>query len=557
LEHIKALSAVSLVRQEQAMKRARPTLATKDDEPQSWAFRKLHRTSLSRLARACGLAGAIGAAGALVGGCDSSGPSPSNGVPGPGDAGVSTDDGSLDSASAPGDAEASSPSDVGPPPAGPCSSLPGTIVYIESGDTQENLLKRLGRDLRDKANITIAFNLTGSCTLTSDLYTGATIAANATLKYIPSTAENPSWTASQPEATCTTGAHGAPIDVGISALLVQSCGLGGPPVGSNLALIQGPNQAYAFVVPSASDQTAIWAEEAYYAFGFGNGNPLGPPWNNDKFLFIRPTTKSTLVATALNIGVPPAKWKGTSEAASSDVVNAVTSSSMPEATIGILGAEVYDGDRGKGIKMLAFQAFGQKTAYYPDSTSTAFDKQNLRDGHYTLWSPTVYITKVDANNVPTSPAVKYITDLVLGDPAASPPAGGTAFDGLADVVGVGLIPQCAMQVSRSRDGGDLSPYASAAPCTCYYMSNVPGASGIPAGCTVCSSSADCGEGGGACIHGFCEPDGAIPPAPADGGATCYGGAPTTHAQIINSCTGAQGIAKTVVLPGDGGLLPLP
>jgi hypothetical protein len=505
--------------------------------------------------RRCALVAAVGAITGPIHGCSSGDSSTSNGVRPPADAATAAD-GSLDAASESSGPEASA-GDGSPLPTGPCSSLPGTVVYLESGDTQENLLKRLGRHLRDTANITIAFSLTGSCTLTSDMYNGASIAANSTLKYIPSTAENPSWTPSQPEATCTTDATGAPIDVAISALLVQSCGLGGPPAGSNLALIQGPNQAYTFVVPTASNQTAIWAEEAYYSFGFGIGNPLGPPWNNDQFMFIRPTTKSTLVATALNIHLPPTKWKGVSEAASSDVVNAVANSSMPDATIGILGAEVYDGNRGKGIKTLAFQAFAQSAAYYPDSTSTAFDKQNLRDGHYTLWSPTVYITRVDASGVPTHPAVRYITDLVLGNPGATPPDGGTPFDGLADVVSVGLIPQCAMRVSRSQDGGDLSPYAAAAPCACYYLSKVPGATGAPAGCTACGSDADCGDGGGMCVHGFCEPDGSNPPTPGDGGGGCSSMAPTTHAQIINACTSAQSIGKTVVLPGDGGLVPLP
>src|SRR5262249_11387985 len=149
---------------------------------------------------------------------------------------------------------------------------------IESGDTQENLLKNLGRHLRDTANITLVFNLTGSCTLINDIYTGAKMVPNGTLKYIPSTAENAAWTGVQPEATCTTGADGAPIDVAISALFVQSCGLGGAPAGSNLGLIQGPVQAYTFVVPKASDQTAIWAEEGYYVFGFGNQNPLAPQY---------------------------------------------------------------------------------------------------------------------------------------------------------------------------------------------------------------------------------------------------------------------------------------
>jgi hypothetical protein len=440
---------------------------------------------------------------------------------------------------------------------GPCSSLPGTIVYVESGDTQENLLKNLGRHLRDTSNITLVFNLTGSCALTNDIYTAAKMVPNGSLKYIPSTAENPSWTASQPEATCTTGPDGAPIDVAISALFVESCGLGGPPDGSNLALIQGPIQAYTFVVPSASTQNAIWAEEAYYAFGFGNNNPLAPqynPWNNEQLMFIRPATKSTLVATAKNIALPPNKWKGVPENASTDVVNAVAGAITPEPAIGILGAEVYDGSRTKGIKTLAFQAFGQHGAYYPDSVPSAYDKQNVRDGHYALWSPTVYITKVGAGNVPSNPAVKSVIDLVLGNGVASADSG-LPFDGLADVVKVGLIPECAMQVSRTDDGGDLSPFHPDSPCSCYYLSKITGGSATPAGCEACTADAECGDAGARCSHGFCEPSGS-PPAFGDSGA-CFSGVPTTHDEIINACTSAQSLTKDVVLPGDGGLQPLP
>ena len=69
--------------------------------------------------------------------------------------------------------EAGAPSVV--PFDGSCATLPGTVVYIESGDTQENLLKNLGRKLRDTANITLAFNLTGSCALTNDIYAGARV----------------------------------------------------------------------------------------------------------------------------------------------------------------------------------------------------------------------------------------------------------------------------------------------------------------------------------------------------------------------------------------------
>ena len=518
----------------------------------------------------------------LAANCSDSDSKPSNGVPSPeagaagtgvetggrggkatgnaGSAGKTTSTGGGAQAGAAGDTEGgaagvpiggeagSAGAPVIPPPVdtGTCGKLPGTVLYVESGDTQENLLKNLGRHLRDTANITVAFFLTGSCTLTADMYGGAKVLKSGTLKYIPSTVEDPTWTAAKAEPTCTTGPDGVALDFAISALFVDSCGLGPTPAG--LGLIQGPVQAYTFIVPTASDQKAIWAEEAYYAFGFGASNPLAPannPWNNPLFMFIRPTTKSTLVATAKNINVPPLKWKGVPEAASTDVVTAVKGSTQPEQTIGILGAEVYDGNRNNGIQTLAFQAFSQKTAYYPDSTSGAFDKQNVRDGHYTLWSPTVYIAPVNGSNVPTNPAVKYLTQLVVGDAAPALPPGATAFDALADVVKVGLIPECAMKVGRDTDGGPLSVFTPADPCTCYYLSKVPGATGTPTGCTACTGNADCG--GGTCSYGFCEPDAVYTTGSSPG---CFSSTPTSNDEIINACSNAQHITKSVTLPVD-------
>src|SRR4029077_4979045 len=114
--------------------------------------------------------------------------------------------------------------------------------YVESGDTQQALLKKLGRQLRDTANITIVYELTGSCTLTPNLYQGTPIAAGQAMNYIPSTAENPSWTTANAENTCTITNPTTP-GLGISALYPASCQLGGPDAGSSIGLIDGPIQA--------------------------------------------------------------------------------------------------------------------------------------------------------------------------------------------------------------------------------------------------------------------------------------------------------------------------
>ncbi|HEY2512263.1 MAG TPA: hypothetical protein VGI39_15455, partial [Polyangiaceae bacterium] len=309
--------------------------------------------------------------------------------------------------------------DGGPAPL--CSSLPGAVIYIESGDTQEPLLKALGRQLRDQANITIAFQLTGSCTLTPNLYNGVAIPKNTNMLYIPSTAENPSWTPTQPERTCVTDpSQGTAPNLGISALYPTSCaGITTPP--SGIGTFNGPIQAYTFIVPQAeytNGQHAIWAEEAYYAFGDGANNAVtyggNAEWNVPSAFFLRPASKSTLVATAKNIGLTAAQMAATLAdggtdgrqllATSAQVLAGVKASTDANA-IGILGDEVYDANRSAGVNVLAFKAFGQNLAYYPDSTPTSFDKQNIRDGHYTLWSPTVYIAPVDGSGVVSNPAV--------------------------------------------------------------------------------------------------------------------------------------------------------
>lgn len=430
-----------------------------------------------------------------------------------------------------------------------CSSLPGTVIYIESGDTQETVLDIVGRELRDSANITIAFELTGSCTLTPNLYDNTPLPENTEMLYIPSASECPSWQNGDPELTCLTSPTSTtPVDLGISALFPTSCPNGTPPAG--IGTFIGPIQAYTFIVPTGefATQTAITAEEAYYAFGDGVNNPVtyngSPEWNVPAQFFLRPATKSTLVSTALNIGLTPAQMTlatadgGTTDGrqllgSSTDVLTGVAASTSNQA-IGILGSEVYDTNRGKGVNVLAFSAFGKSNQYYPDSTTTAFDKQNLRNGNYTLWSPAVLIAPVDSSGQPSNPTVKYFTDVILGNPGATPPGGfidgGEPIDGLGATIAAGLTPNCAMQVQRSADGAPVEPYTPPAPCNCYFLSKIPGNAPLPASCVACSTSSPCATG--TCYNGYCE----VTPPPQ---------------------STATEITKTgIVYPGDGGLEPL-
>jgi hypothetical protein len=373
--------------------------------------------------------------------------------------------------------------------AGPCSAFTNPIV-IESGDTQEPLLKTLGQELRNSSTpMTVLYTLTGTCTVGSDLMTGKILAQNTTLSYTPSTGEDPTWNPSKPSATCTIDAAGGlPIDLGIGATFLTSCTLPTPTV--TVGQFVGPIGGYGFAIPKASSQIALTAEEGYFVFGFGQSGQVSP-WLDNNYIFVRTSTKSTALTLGSVVQVPAGKLQGIAYANSSQVLDSTATSTDPEKTIGLLGTEIYDANRDK-VNLLAFRAFKQNYAYYPDSTQTSFDKKNLRDGHYIPWAPTIYIAPTDGGGNATGNAKTFI-DLVLGNTKY------TDVDGLKASITVGLIPSCAMKVTRPADGADLTLFSSPAPCGCYYEATVPNGS---TSCTACSDSTTCG--GGTCRLGYCE-----------------------------------------------------
>ncbi len=173
------------------------------------------------------------------------------------------------------------------------------------------------------------------------------------------------------------------------------------------------------------------------------------------------------------------------------VVASLTGSTNPSAAIGILGAEVYDGLR-SSLNILAYRAKGQYAAYYPDSTATSRDKKNVRDGHYTVWSPTIWMDRI-TGTTPLDANARYVIDLIAG--SAVTPA--TNFDMVSIVAAVGLVPDCAMGVKRSFEGGPLSLYTPAQSCVCKYESVVDAST-----CATCSATQACTTG--VCRAGFCE-----------------------------------------------------
>jgi hypothetical protein len=373
----------------------------------------------------------------------------------------------------------------------PCDQIPELTnpVYLQVGDTQLALMKRLGRALRDNASrkISLIFITSGSCTNIRAIYDGTPITAGTNVQYVPSIAENGAWDpVTSPTLTCQVPTGGKIPDVANSALFNSACTIETPP--AKVRHTHGPIQAYVMAVPKASSQTAITFEEAYFAFGFGMGG-MAAPWGDESQLFIRTVTKSTLLAWAANIAVPADKWKGVRRDGSPMVVADLESSTSPEKALGILGAEVYDGRRST-LKSLAFQARGQYAAYWPDSTSTSLDKKNVRDGHYTVWSPTIWMD-LETAGVPASADARYVIELIAGRSVTPAPS----FDMIDVIAKVGLTPDCAMGVRRSFEGGPLSKYEPAQSCVCKYESLVD-----QSRCTTCTTT--CATG--VCRNGFCE-----------------------------------------------------
>lgn len=371
----------------------------------------------------------------------------------------------------------------------PCDSLTHP-VYMMVGSTVLPLIRTLGRALRDTTDpVTLVFIDGRSCAMIDAISSGTKLTTNLT--YVPSSAEDPAWTPELPPRTCTVDAAGVDLDMIHSDVYVESCTATPPPDG--VAAFAGPILPFVFVVPEASSQVAITAEEAYFVWGFGAAGQIAP-WTHESFLFTRPNTSGTKITFGANFGVPASRWKGVQLEKTSDVINAVASSVNVEATLAIVGGANFDSNRDK-LNALAFKAFGQNLAFYPDSTPTTFDKQNVRDGHYGLWGPAIFVARVGQDGRPANAGAALLLNLLQSRPVTPDPG----FDATATIVDLGFIPDCAMRVSRASQGGEFSPYTPAAPCHCFFEERVGASSGT---CTACTDDAACG--GGSCNLGFCE-----------------------------------------------------
>ncbi len=381
-----------------------------------------------------------------------------------------------------------------------CTSLPNP-VYIAGSTAVQALLNVIGPNLA-AANppITIVYQGQGSCTGVGYLASPDDTTKNS----ISGTASYWDTSGSTPPTCNLTAISGNVVDIGMSDVFPASCSQTLPATVSDF---HGPVQSMTFVVPFASHATSISAEAAYMVFGFGasTGHAIAP-WNALTAIEVRNASSGTqqMISAALaqvGSGFTAAGMQGQPNASSGAVATALenlASGGNADEAIGILVAGSVDPARAL-LKELAYQHVGQNCGYLPDSTPTAFDKQNTRDGHYAIWGPLHMIARVDSNGVPTSANVKTILDILTG--AVEP-----AFDLLTAEVTAGVVPDCAMRVSRTSEVGPMASYMPAISCECKYGFVATGTA--PAGCKTCTKATeatDCTSASAShCNYGYCE-----------------------------------------------------
>jgi hypothetical protein len=344
----------------------------------------------------------------------------------------------------------------------------------------------------DKASI--IYFPSGSCDGPKDIRDGLTIASQGFSVgdyWVPDTT-NPDKPVKQ---NCTLdGAATIKADVGVSDIFYQNCPGNTATVPAGLVDTQGPVQAMLFIVPQANDtSTNLTAGEGQLIWGCGMSGGVTPFTLDTTATQQRDQNSGTQGIVAKAINVPPSAFKGKLNKTGGDLVTSLLAA-PPDSAIGFLAADAYDTKR-TTLNALAFQAFGQKKAYYADSTADSFDKRNVRDGHYVVWGPEHFFATADNTGHITNAKAASFIGWVNGTTTT------TAFNFIDIEATAGVIPQCAMKVTRDQDGPPVKLYTPANPCGCYWESKATKTT--PAGCMACTKDADC-TGGKKCSNTFCE-----------------------------------------------------
>ena len=384
-----------------------------------------------------------------------------------------------------------------PARAADCGADGHPVVYVVG--TGKAYVAALAKPLYvDPQPVTVVWIGTGSCTAVSAMLTdqpiGPLVQTNpgtGTGFIFPPTGDT----------TCTipqTDAGTVLTDIAASDVFATTCGNLPNGLPADVGDFFGPVQPMGFIVPKGSRQTAISATAAYFLYGLGAAAANVAPWTDDAFLFKRSATSGTIQLISAGIGVPAAKWHGTVPLPGLDLDMAkAVANGDPQKTLGVLAMPFLNTDPQLPLSLsfLAYKHYGQQCAYYPDSSATSKDKANVRDGHYALWGPVHFLSKLDSNgnvrNATTKRVIDYLTQV------AKPPGG---IDLIQFDAQNYLVPSCAMKVKRATEVGPMTPFAPPNACGCYYEQVATGATS----CKTCAGNQDCDKSRPVCSYGYCE-----------------------------------------------------
>ena len=366
-----------------------------------------------------------------------------------------------------------------------CSTLDNP-VYVAGSSAVGPFIAKVAAELRQQSPaITVVYLSSGSCDGVNYLATETSGVLMGTGKIYDNDGK---------EVAGGCALNNNPVDIGVSDVYASSCGVAELP--KDVKDFYGPVQAMTFVVPSGSSQSSISAEAAYLVYGFGNDSEVSP-WTDETAIEQRSATSGTQQMIGAYIKVPAAKFKGHANKGSGDLLTALTTSAAngnAEKALGILSTDVADKNR-NAVKVLGYQHYGQSCAYWPDSTANSFDKSNVRDGHYPLWGPLHLLTRTENGNV-TKENVKKVVNYLAG---TEEPKG---FDMIALEAKSGVVPLCAMHVTKTKDGGELASFQPEKSCACKFEKEAVGTA--PSCCKSCEKDSDCPSSAPACNYNFCE-----------------------------------------------------
>ncbi|MDB4928415.1 MAG: uncharacterized protein JWM10_899 [Myxococcaceae bacterium] len=362
-----------------------------------------------------------------------------------------------------------------------CNTLPAPI-YGTGGSAQKPLFARFGARLAGLPTPrTVIYSSPGAC-FGINAFTATPTRMTGNASY---------WSAAGVEATCALPVAGQLADFGsMGNTALQCAGITALPAG--VGDFEGPVTTWNFFVPVASSQQSISSAAAYFVYGFGSTGNVSP-WTNDALIIRRDENSAAQIFVGLAAGIPPSRFRGVDAMTNARSISLVAMATTAEAAIGFASGENVDANRAT-VRTLAYQHTGQTCGYRPDSTATSFDKANVRDGHYWLWSSTHLFARVGADGRPSDPAVREFVGYFTG---ATPETAAVPTTELE--IRNGNIPRCAMQVWRDGDLGPLYSQAPADNCACYFDFIATGSTT----CTPCPAGT-CATPGQACRRGYCE-----------------------------------------------------